>query len=102
MQKLTLKRRVSGIHAVESPDGETLGVIDPSDLDLDNDELEALLKKHAEKAAGKGAVREFMRRIDRHMARTGSNYHEAFCEVARADSVLASEYRAEVLRTDLL
>lgn len=102
MQKLAFKKRASGIHAVLNPQGEPLGVVDPTDLDLDDDELSQLLQKHAEKRAAQGAVAEFMKRIREHMDKTGTDYRTALHEVATADPILASEYRAEQLAADLL
>jgi hypothetical protein len=97
MQKLVLRRRASGIHAVHGPDGEPLGVVDPSDLQLDDDELHELLRTHGERAAAMGAVDEFIRRINEHMKKSGASYRQALCEVALADPVLASEYRRQVM-----
>jgi hypothetical protein len=97
MEKLTLRRRASGIHAVHGAEGEPLGVIDLGDLDLDDDELSALMQKHAQKRAAQGAADEFVRRINEHMKKTGARYREAASEVARQAPLLASEYRARVL-----
>ena len=102
MQKLTLKRRVSGIHAVHAPDGEPLGVVNPADLDLTDDELSELMQKHAEKRAAQGAAAEFIKKIEENMAKAGTTYKEAAIQTARENPVLASEYRASVLGTDLL
>lgn len=100
MKKLNLKRRASGIHAVHGPDGEPLGVVDPSELQLDDQEMEDLMRKHAERKLATGAVREFIKRIDDHMKKTGAAYHQALSEVARADPELAAEYRNSVLGTE--
>lgn len=102
LQKLTLKRRASGIHGVHAPDDELLGVVDPSDLQLDDDELEALMQKHAERKMATGAVHEFLKRVNDRMKQGGTNYHQALSEVARQDPILAAEYRASVLGTEPL
>lgn len=102
MQKLTLKRRASGIHAVLAPDGEPLGVINPADLDLNDDELGELMNRHAQKRVAQGAVAEFLKRIREHMDKTGADYKKAMHEVALADPELAAEQRAEQLGTHLL
>lgn len=102
MQKLTLKRRASGIHAVHAPDGEALGVIDPSDLQLNDDELSELLQKHVARRAAQGAAHEFIRRVKERMQKTGADYGAALHEIASSDPMLAAEYRAEVLGSHLL
>lgn len=102
MQRLTLKRRASGIHAVHAPDGEPLGVINPADLDLNDDELSELMQKHAQKRVAQGAVEQFLKKIDEQMSKTGSDYRTALHEVSIANPELASEYCAEQLRSDLL
>jgi hypothetical protein len=97
MEKLKLVRRASGIHAVHGLDGEPLGVVDLSDLDLDDDELQSLMQKHADRKAAAGAVREFIAKVNAHMKNSGASYRQALCEVALADPVLASEYRRQVM-----
>jgi hypothetical protein len=97
MQRLTLKRRASGIHAVHAPDGEALGVVNVGDLDLDDDELSTLMKKQADKKAAAGAVDEFLKKINDHVEKAGVTYGEATVHVSRQEPLLASEYRRRVL-----
>lgn len=101
MQKLTLKRRASGIHAVHAPDGEPLGVVNPADLDLDDDELSELLKRHAEKRAATGAAHDFIKRVREQMGKTGMAFTDAMRFVAADDPELCSEYSSEVMGTNL-
>lgn len=99
MQKLKPVRKVSGVHAVVDADGNQLGVVDPSDFLLDDQEMEDLLRRHAERKLANGAVHEFIKRIDARIKKTGAAYHQALSEVARADPELAEEYNASVLGT---
>lgn len=97
MQKLTLKRRVSGIHAVHAPDGEPLGVLNLDDLDLDDGEFETVVRNHAAKKRSQAAGDELVRRVKDYAAGSGKTFAEAFKQVAAENPALAERHRSEVL-----
>jgi hypothetical protein len=97
MQKLSLQRRASGIHSVHGPDGEPLGVVDVGSLDLDDNEIESLMRRHAQKKLAAGAIDEFLKKIQAHAEKNGVGYREALVHVSLQEPLLASEYRRRVL-----
>lgn len=102
MRKLLLQRKTSGIHSVHTQDGQPLGVVDPADFELDDDELQNLMRKHAAKKVAQNAVDDFLEQVKNEIRRTGATYRQALDEVSRRDPLLASEYRLEVLRSSEL
>jgi len=97
MQKLTLKRRASGIHAVHAPDGEPLGVLNLDDLDLNDGEFETVVRNHAAKKRSQAAADELIRQVRDYAAKSGKTFTGALSEVSRQNPALAERYRSQVL-----
>lgn len=97
MQKLTLKRRVSGIHGVHSPDGKLLGVVNLDDLDLDPEEFETVVQNHAAKKRSQAATDELVKTVKDLAATSGRTFSECLRDVSRQDPGLAERCRSEAL-----
>lgn len=72
MQKLTLSRRLTGLHTVHGPDGQELGTVDLNDIDLNDSEFEELVKQYAERKRAAAAADELIKQARDYAARAGS------------------------------
>lgn len=97
MQKLTLKRKASGLHSALTPDGECVGIVDLDDLDLNDDEFAQMVRHHAEKNRSKSAAEELIRQANAYAKKAGKSFSEALAEVSRENLGLSEAHRRQVM-----
>lgn len=70
MQKLTLKRKASGLYSVLTPDGLCVGTVTPCDFDLDDDEFGRVARQHGRKNPSKPSGQELVRQVNSYVIRS--------------------------------
>ena len=63
MQKLTLRRQLTGTRSAHTAEGQMVGRFDLADLNLDDEEFEYIVQKYAESKRTAGAADQFVRQV---------------------------------------